>query len=368
MTRVLVYGATGFSGSALARALAGTGSDLVIGGRDAAQLASLAGEIGADYRVFALGDPAAIVAQLQDIDLLVNAAGPFRDTALPLMLACIAAEVDYFDLCGEWPVFIDATRLDADARSAGIMLMPGAGFTIAASDCLLAATAAAAHAAATISALRAPVRMRLAVSRPPRMSRGSLKTILSLNSAAVRVCRKGQVVALPAGWPTRSFDFGDGPARAVAVSWPDVVTAAGTTGIDTIETYAEAGWLSQVAIRVGAALAPATRLPQASGWLAAIAASAPESPAATTRPFVLIAEAVDRYGRATRRALVCPDGYTMTTATAAAAVARHRAGSRQIGFTTPARAFGAEFIIGLGGAQLHERVPASQERNGDGVH
>jgi short subunit dehydrogenase-like uncharacterized protein len=46
------------------------------------------------------------------------------------------------------------------------------------------------------------------------------------------------------------------------------------------------------------------------------------------------------------------DGYTVSERTAAAAVARVLAGEASPGFQTPARVFGADFILGLGCATL----------------
>ena len=78
--RVLLTGATGGLGHAIARALHGRGADLVLTGRRADVLEPLAAEVGGRAVVADLADPAAIgplVDAAGDVDVLVaNAALP----------------------------------------------------------------------------------------------------------------------------------------------------------------------------------------------------------------------------------------------------------------------------------------------------
>lgn len=346
--RILLYGATGFSGRALAAALADLGDDLVLAGRDAAALAPLAASLGLAHRSFGID---AADRGLADIGAVLHCAGPFAATAAPMLAAALRTGTDYLDLAGEWPVFVHAMHLDAAARRAGIMLLPGVGFSITASDCLLA------------TAARTPgtVKLRLGVSAPPRIARGSVATMLALNDTHVRVRRDGRLVALPAGQHGASFDFGDDCPTALAVTWPDVVTGEFTTGIPDIETFAQGGTASRAALRLGAALAPLGTGPLGAAWRDAAAAVWPKAPATLARDrqgYVLVAEAIDRWRRATPFRLATADGYTVTTLTAAAAVRRWHAGTRTPGFTTPASLFGSDFITQCGGGRMLPARPA----------
>lgn len=67
--RIVVIGATGGVGSALARRLAGRGDEPFLIGRDAARLAALAGELGAPHAVADATDSAALAGA-------IGAAGP----------------------------------------------------------------------------------------------------------------------------------------------------------------------------------------------------------------------------------------------------------------------------------------------------
>ena len=51
-----------------------------------------------DYRVFDLDDHDDVVRHLHDVDVVLNAAGPFAWTADPLVRAAIDAGCDYVDL------------------------------------------------------------------------------------------------------------------------------------------------------------------------------------------------------------------------------------------------------------------------------
>jgi saccharopine dehydrogenase (NAD+, L-lysine-forming) len=339
LARVLLYGATGFSGRALAEALVGRGVPLVLGGRDPARLEAVGRALGCAVGVASLEDDHALRDLFSGVRLVVNCAGPFRHSATAMMAAAIAVGADYTDLAGEWPVFVAAERLDGAAREAGTMLLPGIGFTVAATDCLLAETAAAAE---------RPVRLRLAVSVPQIMSGGSVATALGLADLPVIARREGALEAI-APATARAFDFGDGPVDAVPVSWPDVVTAPHTTGVGTIEAFSEIDPRLRLWWRAGAG---GRVRPELARGLSRLARYLPEGPA--TGPgggFTLVAEAEDRWRRVSTRRYRTPDGYTATTRLAAGAVARIRAGARAPGFQTPAGLFGAGFAVACGAAQ-----------------
>jgi saccharopine dehydrogenase (NAD+, L-lysine-forming) len=344
--RVLLYGATGYTGEQLAEALAEDGCDLVLAGRNAAKLAPLAERLGLPWRAFPLNDPAAIDAALSDIAVVVHAAGPFVETAAPMMAACLRAHVHYLDLCGEWPVFADAQALSPAAAEAGVMLMPGVGFTVAASDCLMALAKAQAPEA---------VRLRLGISKPGVITRGTVISSAGLAGPSALVRKGGMVCSAPAGRLTHDFDFGDGLKSATLVSWPDVVTGEATTGIPDIEVYSEADWTTRLAYRLYGEVSgwANTRLRQ--GAAQAYALAWPETPSAATREragFVLVCEALDRWRRPTRLRLRTRDGYTVSLFTTREIVRRVLAGDASPGFRTPAGQFGGELILGLGCAAL----------------
>ena len=73
---------------------------------------------------------------IRDVDLVLHCAGPFSHTAKAMADACLRTKTHYLDITGEVSVFEDAAARDQEARAAGIMLMPGAGFDVVPSDCV----------------------------------------------------------------------------------------------------------------------------------------------------------------------------------------------------------------------------------------
>jgi saccharopine dehydrogenase (NAD+, L-lysine-forming) len=344
--RVLLYGATGFTGRMLAARLARAGIDLMLGGRDPAKLAGVADVVERPFRAFGLDRPAPIEAAVGDVNVVLNAAGPFTETAPAMMDACVRRGVHYLDLAGEWSVFSRAQDLSPAAAAAGVMLMPGVGFTLVASDCLMALAVDRAPGAAFL---------RVGLSRPLVMSRGTAVAAGRLFEPWALTRRGGALCASPLGERTHEFDFGFGLTEAVAVSMPDVVAGQHSTGIGDIEFYCEAGWVTRLAMRSAALIAPWT---ERRAWdrvaeLASLAwPSDPPAEALESAGFVLVVEATDRWRRKKSVRMRTMDGYSVTAFTAPEIVRRVLSGAVAPGFQTPAGLYGGELILDLGCAYL----------------
>lgn len=90
MTKLMIYGAAGYTGRMASANAKAHGLDLIVAGRpkDETKLIVLAEELGAEYRLFGLDDAQATTEALAGIAVLLNCAGPFMHTAEPLMRAC----------------------------------------------------------------------------------------------------------------------------------------------------------------------------------------------------------------------------------------------------------------------------------------
>jgi short subunit dehydrogenase-like uncharacterized protein len=348
--RALLYGATGYTGRLVARRLADDGVDVVLAGRDPERVRAVAEPLGLAWTAFGLCDAEATARALDGVDVVLHAAGPFETTAAPMVAACLKSRTHYLDLGGEWPVFVDLIACDLAAREAQIMIMPGVGLTIVATDCLMALAKAAQPDA---------VKLRLGISRPQVVTRGTIASGANLFSPNVVIRRGGRLVSVPAGSLAHAFDFGSGLREASAFSWADVATGQITTGIGDIEVYSELSWPQRLSYRASAV---AMELTGPRPWRAVghgLAAVWPEGPSEDSRrqaEFVMVCEAVDPWRRVSRLRMRTKDGYTVSELTAAAAVRRVLAGGVSPGFQTPARQFGADFILGLGCASLDAGV------------
>ncbi|MCU1490593.1 MAG: trans-acting enoyl reductase, partial [Acidimicrobiaceae bacterium] len=132
----LVYGATGYTGELIARLAAARGMRAILAGRRKDALAPLAESLGLEYRLASLDDAASLDAALEGVPVVVHCAGPFSRMSKPMVDACLRKGVHYLDITGEIEVFEATARRDAEAKKAGVMLMPGVGFDVVPSDCL----------------------------------------------------------------------------------------------------------------------------------------------------------------------------------------------------------------------------------------
>ena len=236
--RFMIYGATGFTGKLVTRQAAALGLQPMLAGRNAARLKAVAEGTGLECRAVDLADGEALRRAVAEVDAVLHLAGPFSQTAGPMLEACLAARTHYLDITGEIDVFEACAARDAAARQAGITVMPGCGFDVAPSDCL------AAHVKRRLPDAAA---LNLGIAGLGSVSRGTPRTAVENLGRGVRVRRHGRIVALPSP-PRRRFDFGEGPQSAVAVGWGDVATAWHSTGIPEITVYFAVSWpIDQIA-------------------------------------------------------------------------------------------------------------------------
>jgi len=89
-------------------------------------------------------DAGSLAAAFANARVVINAAGPLRETAAPVLVGALAAGAHYIDVGGEQAVLQALyERHDSTVRRAGLIALPGAGLDGAVGD--LAAAWAAAH-------------------------------------------------------------------------------------------------------------------------------------------------------------------------------------------------------------------------------
>jgi short subunit dehydrogenase-like uncharacterized protein len=228
---VLIYGASGYVGrAAVARALE-RGLRPVLGGRSDS-VKNLADGLGAEAVVVGIDDAAGLAAAVADMAVVLNCAGPFHRTYRQLFDACLSTGTHYVDISGERVVYEAAAARDGDAGRAGVMLLPGAGFDVVATDCL------AAHLAARLPTAT-DLRLAFMIVGPAALPPGTVKTMVDI--AAVRSSREHRVAgtiveAVPR--PTLMVDFGTGPTTSALLTWGDIDLAEKSTGIPNVDVYA----------------------------------------------------------------------------------------------------------------------------------
>lgn len=125
---LVVYGATGFTGTLVAeylarRARTAAGLRWAVAGRDSVKLEALASRL----RATSGSDIGVIVASGAEIDrvpqaakAVITTAGPYALYGEPLLKACIECGADYADLTGETPwAAMMTSKYEAEARRKG---------------------------------------------------------------------------------------------------------------------------------------------------------------------------------------------------------------------------------------------------------
>jgi short subunit dehydrogenase-like uncharacterized protein len=337
--KLLIYGATGYTGKLLAVEARKLGLDPILAARNEVPLRVIAGALELSYRAFSLEDPAALRGGLDDVSVLLNAAGPFVTTSAPLLQACLEQGVHYLDVSGEVTAIEHCARWHVAAKRRGVMIMPGVGFDVVPSDCL------AVHVA---QRLAAPRNLAIAISGQRLISRGSARTMIDQLADPLLIRRDGCLRRVRPASIERRFDFGAGARWGIAVSWGDVSSAYFSTGVADITTYFEAS----MAVRVHNSLlamygwsvpfTPWQRVLRAGTEFLPAGPSASES---ASQRATIVAEVEDAAGRIVGSRLYTPEAYAFTALSGAAIAARVLAGDWQAGFETPARVFGADFVL-----------------------
>ena len=332
---LMLYGATGYTGRLVVAEAVAQGLRPVLAGRDAGKLAAIPGASGLERRAVALDDADGLASALNDIAVVAHCAGPFSRTAGPMLDACLASGTHYVDITGEPAVLEALAARDMEARQAGIMVLPGAGFDVVPSDCLIADL---------VERHPGGKRLRLALAPRTGISRGTLRSILETDGLGTfPVRREGEIVQVAPGSLRHEFDFQDGTKAALVSGWGDVVTAYRSTGIANIETYSQASGLFRFLTWVSRRLGPGFLR----GWLHVSLKLGPAGPSERARQasyVTVVAEVEDADGSRHVARLRAPDPYGFTAKTVIEVAARALRGDLKVGYQTPSTAYGAALV------------------------
>jgi short subunit dehydrogenase-like uncharacterized protein len=341
---LLIYGSTGYTGRLIVAEALARGLRPTLAGRTADTVRTQAESLGLEWRVATMDNSAAMDGALAGASVVLHCAGPFARTWRAMSDACLRHRAHYLDITGEIAVFEGLAGRDADARSAGIMLLPGVGFDVVPSDCL------AAHLARRVSNA---VHLSLAFRALGGASRGTLATMVANLGTPGAVRRDGRIVPVPQAWRTRRIDFGDGrPRDATTIPWGDVSTAFHSTGIPNIEVYVSMRPALRRAAIASRWLGPVLRSGIVRRIFAARVQRGAPGPSEAERArgvSLLWGEAVAADGRRAESRLRGANGYALTAQTAVHLAAKALRGEVRVGFQTPSRAYGADVILEVPG-------------------
>jgi short subunit dehydrogenase-like uncharacterized protein len=215
-------------GPAVAEEAVRRGEKPILAGRRREAIEGLAGKLGCESRIFPLAAPEETATHLANCPLVLNTAGPFFATPVPMMDACLAAGAHYLDITGEIDCIESAAARHKQAVERGNCLIPAVGFDVVPTDCLAAMLA---------RRLPAATHLQLAFRGMQTISPGTAKTVIENLPRGGRARIDGRIVRVPLSWKVQQLPFHEGLRWAVTIPWGDVASAYYSTGIPNVEVY-----------------------------------------------------------------------------------------------------------------------------------
>ena len=349
MSRLMIYGANGYTGRLIAREAARRGLKPLLAGRNRDELDALAKELGLLRRVFELSNPNEVARNLDGVNVVLHCAGPFSRTAAPMLNACLDLNVHYLDITGEIEVFELCHHTHMRAKHQGVVVLPGSGFDVVPTDCT---------AAMLKQRLPDATSLVLAFEAGGGPSPGTAKTSVEGLRNGGRARIDGQLKNVPLAWKTREF-LRDGKARtAMTIPWGDVFTAHVSTGIPNIETYMVVPPKTIQRMQWMRYLQPLLKLGYVQDLMKKKIDRTTPGPSEKRRSdsgSYIWGEVRNATGKEAKLAVSAPNGYDLTV-TASLGFAEyilqlaHPVG----GYFTPSQLMGADYVLKLPGVRLIE--------------
>lgn len=230
--RVMVYGASGHTARFVVDELLRRGLTPVLAGRSADRLTeAAAGHEGLDRRVVGLDDLDLLRRAIDGVAVVVNCAGPFLDTALPLAQAAVAAGAHYLDVSAEQAAVQQLYhQLDGAARDARVAVVPAMAFYGGLADLLVTRALGDASSADEVE---------VAIGLDRWWPTAGTRATGRRNTAPRLVLREGRLAPLTSPVPTTTWTypppFGDQPVLQLPFS--EVITIDRHLDIGELRSY-----------------------------------------------------------------------------------------------------------------------------------
>ena len=242
--RIVLFGASGYTGALTAREMVRRGLRPVIAGRRAERLQALAHELGGlETAVADAEHPETVRALVERGDVLVTTVGPFTERGRPAVEAAVDAGAHYLDCSGE-PQFIREMfeRHGPRAQAAGCALLPAFGYDWVPGNLAGALALSDAGAAATSIEIGyyAP-----GIDGTTPLTAGTRATLAGIMVDPAFAWRSGRLVVVPSASRWRTFVLPSGRAEAISVGGTEHFTLPRFwPGLLDVEVYI--GWMGKL--------------------------------------------------------------------------------------------------------------------------
>jgi len=327
--KLLIYGATGYTGKIIVARAKALHLDFEIAGREPNKTRQLAEEFKVAYHVFDVNNENAWPEALKDKKILINAAGPFQFTAEQAMKACLKAGVHYLDISAEMDTYWLAESLDKEAQEAGIQLISGAGLFVS-YDALVV------HLSKLVAE---PEYLKVGFRHYGGFSRGSVLSSKNIADLGILVRKNGDIINHPDP-KSKIFAFGEEEVECMPTPLGGIILSYKSTGIPNIEEF--------FSLKL-----PATEFSDQDMTVENL----PDGPTKEERAAGrngISAEITGRDGQVVSAHIDTPSGYDLTPLSVVAVAHRILNGDFKVGYQSPGSAYGEDILKDIPDTHLHD--------------
>lgn len=325
--KLLIYGATGYTGKIIAARAKELNLDFEIAAREEGKAGILAKELNVPFHVFNVEDEKGWQEALADKCVLINAAGPFQFTAKQAMNACLRAGVHYLDISAELETYQLAESLDKEAKSARIQLISGAGLFVS-------YDALAVHLSKLVAD---PQELKVGFRHYGGFSKGSILSSKNIADLGILIRKNGEVIENP-NPQSKVFSFGNEAIECLPTPLGGIILTYKSIGIPNIEEY--------FSLKL-----PAVNMPELT------AENLPDGPSEDERASGrngLSAEMTGKNGKVAKAYIDAPSGYALTPLSVVAVANRILHNDFKIGYQSPGSAYGEEILNDIPDLHLYD--------------
>lgn len=315
----------------------------IVAGHDPEEVHKVSQWAGLEGRAFQVLDPTEIAQWLAGVKIVVNCAGPFHETAIPLAKACMMVGAHYLDISDRAADHLAMQGLESSAVQAGVMLMPGVGSSLVPADCL---------AKLVIAQVSSPTHLTLAFQSEGKLSKGIVSSRLEGMHEPGFLRTNGTLRPCYPGVTSHSFTFDGKSISMLTDPWrAEQVGVFHSTGIRNIETYSNFSRAARFMLKV-----PGQLESGAMKWF--VERTIRKTPDIPSEKDIfkgtssVYAQAKNKGGDEASLTMTGPGVIRLTALTAVACARAAYAPNLRPGYQTPARAFGPNLIGTIDGVQV----------------
>jgi short subunit dehydrogenase-like uncharacterized protein len=336
---LMIYGANGYSAKLIIKEALSYGIRPVLAGRNFSEVKKISEIFNLPYKIFGLDDDSTVDENISDIHTILNCAGPFKHTAKELIEGCLRNKVNYIDITGEMPVFHLAYSKDSEAKSAGITILPGAGFDIIPTDCLAKRLA---------ELLPDAYDLKLGfLNDGGKISRGTLLTSLDFIGGSGKIRRNVKVIDSPIGEYKVEVDLPNFKMYGFSIPWGDVLTSYFSTKIENSEVYLGTKYkilANTIVLKLSAKIMGLRFVKTIAQRYIASRITGPTTDERNRAKTFLWGKVTNKKGECVEQVYSIMEGYNLTAKGAILCAKEILNGKTKSGSFTPSNLFGHEFL------------------------